>query len=214
VNGTPGCASSDLLQKRLREQWGFAGYVVSDCGAVDDIHRNHKFTSTLGAAAVSAVKAGTDLTCGMEYRTLVEEVKAGRISEAEIQARSSHAGRIDGRTWRQARNAGAFSYRLATKDVAPDEPLALACVFGARDKDRPFTILVDGTPLASPELDHDGPGVVRIETFPIPPNIRRERSAFTVTFQAADRWDAATANVFGCAARRAGDLDSSSAVKR
>ena len=46
--------------------------------------RNHKYTSTLGGAAVAAVKAGTDLTCGTEYRTLVDEVKAGRITEAEI----------------------------------------------------------------------------------------------------------------------------------
>jgi beta-glucosidase len=84
VNGTPGCASADLLQKRLREEWGFQGYVVSDCGAVNDIHRNHKYTPTLGGAAVAAVKAGTDLTCGAEYRSLVEEVRAGRITEAEI----------------------------------------------------------------------------------------------------------------------------------
>jgi beta-glucosidase len=84
VNGTPGCASADLLQKRLREQWGFQGYVVSDCGAVDDIYRNHKYTPTLGGAAVAAVEAGTDLTCGTEYRTLVDEVKAGHIMEAEI----------------------------------------------------------------------------------------------------------------------------------
>ena len=84
VDGIPGCASTDLLQKRLREQWGFQGYVVSDCGAVGDIFRSHKYTSTLGAAAVAAVKAGTDLTCGTEYRTLVDEVKAGNITEAEI----------------------------------------------------------------------------------------------------------------------------------
>ena len=84
VNGIPGCASSDLLQKRLRESWGFKGFVVSDCGAVDDIHRNHKFTPTMGGAAVAAVKAGTDLTCGVEYKTLVDEVKAGRIAEAEL----------------------------------------------------------------------------------------------------------------------------------
>jgi len=63
---------------------GFQGYVVSDCGAVGDIYRNHKYTSTLGGAAVAAVKAGTDLTCGTEYRTLVDEVKAGNITEAEI----------------------------------------------------------------------------------------------------------------------------------
>jgi beta-glucosidase len=84
VDGTPDCASTDLLQKRLREQWGFQGYVVSDCDAVSNIYKNHKFTSTLGAAAVAAVKAGTDLTCGGEYRTLVGEVKAGNITEAEI----------------------------------------------------------------------------------------------------------------------------------
>jgi beta-glucosidase len=84
VNGTPGCASEDLLRKRLRDQWGFQGYVVSDCGAVNDIHRNHEYTSTLGEAAVAAVRAGTDLTCGTEYRTLVDEVNAGRIEETEI----------------------------------------------------------------------------------------------------------------------------------
>jgi len=84
VNGVPGCASDDLLQKRLREQWGFRGYVVSDCGAVGDIVRNHKYVSTEGAAAAAAVKAGTDLTCGGEYRKLIEEVQAGRISESEI----------------------------------------------------------------------------------------------------------------------------------
>ncbi|MEJ2109426.1 MAG: glycoside hydrolase family 3 C-terminal domain-containing protein [Acidobacteriota bacterium] len=84
VAGVPGCASEDLLQKRLRDQWGFHGYVVSDCGAVNDIYRNHKYTNTLGGAAVAAVKAGTDLTCGTEYQTLVDEVKAGRISESEI----------------------------------------------------------------------------------------------------------------------------------
>jgi beta-glucosidase len=84
VNGVPGCASSDLLQKRLREQWGFQGYVVSDCGAVNDIFRNHQYSPTMGAGAAAAVRAGTDLTCGTEYKTLVDEVKAGSITEAEI----------------------------------------------------------------------------------------------------------------------------------
>ena len=84
VNGAPGCANEDLLEKRLREQWGFRGYVVSDCGAVGDIYRSHKYMATEGAAAVAAVKAGTDLTCGNEYRSLFDEVKAGHITEAEI----------------------------------------------------------------------------------------------------------------------------------
>jgi beta-glucosidase len=84
VNGAPGCASADLLQQRLRNEWGFRGYVVSDCGAVNDIHQNHRHTPTLGAAAVAAVKAGTDLTCGGEYASLVDEVKAGRIEQATL----------------------------------------------------------------------------------------------------------------------------------
>jgi uncharacterized protein len=120
-----------------------------------------------------------------------------------LQASGSRTGTIGGRTWRQAQNKGAFGYRLATEGVAPDEPLALSCVLGARDKDRAFTILVDGTPLAPPVLDGDAAGVVRIGTVEIPPGVRREQGALTVTFQAADRWDAATANVFACAVRRA-----------
>jgi beta-glucosidase len=84
VNGAPGCASSDLLQQRLRNEWGFRGYVVSDCGAVNDIHQNHRLAPTLGAAAAAAVKAGTDLTCGGEYASLVDEVKGGRIEQAVL----------------------------------------------------------------------------------------------------------------------------------
>ncbi|HUB78699.1 MAG TPA: glycoside hydrolase family 3 C-terminal domain-containing protein [Bryobacteraceae bacterium] len=84
VDGVPGCASTDLLQKRLRDEWGFQGYVVSDCGAIGDIFRSHKYVATEGEAAVSAVKAGTDLTCGGEYRSLLDEVKAGHITEAAI----------------------------------------------------------------------------------------------------------------------------------
>jgi len=84
VAGVPGCANTDLLQNRLRDQWGFRGYVVSDCGAVSDIYRNHRYTSTMGGAAVAAVKAGTALTCGTEYGTLIDEIKAGRITESEI----------------------------------------------------------------------------------------------------------------------------------
>jgi beta-glucosidase len=84
VDGVPGCASTDLLQKRLRAQWGFKGYVVSDCGAIGDIFRSHKYVATQGAASVAAVKAGTDLTCGGEYKSLLDEVKAGTITEGEI----------------------------------------------------------------------------------------------------------------------------------
>jgi beta-glucosidase len=84
VDGVPACASSFLLQQHLRDAWGFQGYVVSDCGAVTDIVDGHKFKSTLAEAAAGAVRAGTDLTCGDEYSSLVEAVKLGLISESEI----------------------------------------------------------------------------------------------------------------------------------
>jgi beta-glucosidase len=84
LDGAPACANTDLLQKRLRGEWGFQGYVVSDCGAVSDIYHGHQYKATAGEASAAAVKAGTDLTCGTEYRSLVGAVAAGQISEAEI----------------------------------------------------------------------------------------------------------------------------------
>src|SRR5580658_8113065 len=84
VDGQPACVNTDLLQKRLRGDWGFNGYVVSDCGAIGDIFRGHKYLPTAAEASAAAVKAGTDLTCGNEYRALVDAVKAGQIKEAEI----------------------------------------------------------------------------------------------------------------------------------
>ena len=84
VDGVPACANADLLQKYLRGAWKFQGYVVSDCGAISDIYRGHKYKATAAEASAVAVKAGTDLTCGNEYRSLVEAVKSGLITEAEI----------------------------------------------------------------------------------------------------------------------------------
>src|SRR5512142_804486 len=54
INGQPACANDFLLKDTLRGAWKFNGYVVSDCGAIGDISRNHKFVPTLEeAAAVS-----------------------------------------------------------------------------------------------------------------------------------------------------------------
>jgi beta-glucosidase len=86
VDGVPACANTDLLQTDLRQAWGFQGYVVSDCGAIRDIYNStaHNYKPTAAEASALAVKAGTDLTCGTEYRSLVDAVKAGLITEAEI----------------------------------------------------------------------------------------------------------------------------------
>ena len=84
VDGEPSCASTFLLQKRLRGAWNFQGYVVSDCGAIGDILYGHHYRKTMAAAAAAAVEAGTDLSCGPEYSTLVAAVHQGLIPEPEI----------------------------------------------------------------------------------------------------------------------------------
>src|SRR5262245_5683185 len=83
TNGEP-CCTSKPLNDMLRKQWGFNGYIVSDCGAIDDIYLRHHYLKTEAEASAAAVKAGTDLTCGREYRSLVEAVKNGLITEKEI----------------------------------------------------------------------------------------------------------------------------------
>ena len=84
INGEPACANTHLLDDLLRGEWGFKGYVVSDCGAIDDIYRRHNFKKSAEEASAIAVKRGTDLECGDTYKALVNAVKQGLIPEAEI----------------------------------------------------------------------------------------------------------------------------------
>ena len=84
TNGEPCCANTHLLDDILRGEWGFQGYVVSDCGAIDDIYRRHQFRKTAEEASALAVKRGTDLECGDSYKALVKAVKQGLIAEAEV----------------------------------------------------------------------------------------------------------------------------------
>lgn len=84
VDGEAACANPRLEDVILRKEWGFPGYIVSDCGAIDDIYRRHKVVGTRAEASALAVKAGTDLDCGSEYAGLREAVEKGLISEAEI----------------------------------------------------------------------------------------------------------------------------------
>jgi beta-glucosidase len=82
--GAPACASDLLLKEKLRGKFKFGGYVVSDCGAVSDIFEGHRYAASMVEAAAKAVRAGTDLTCGSEYKQLPEAVQKGFITEAEI----------------------------------------------------------------------------------------------------------------------------------
>jgi beta-glucosidase len=84
VNGESASASRRLLLDILREQWGFDGYVVSDCGAIDDIYRTHKIVGTPEEAAALAVKNGCDLECGTVYRSLSNALAQGFLKESDL----------------------------------------------------------------------------------------------------------------------------------
>lgn len=89
--GQPCCANATLQNEILRDKWGFKGYIVSDCGAIDDILIDHQTVKTEPEAAAISVKGGTDLNCGdyrnkryHMYKSLVEAVEKGLITEMEI----------------------------------------------------------------------------------------------------------------------------------
>ncbi|PQV50213.1 beta-glucosidase [Jejuia pallidilutea] len=82
--GKPCCASDLLLDDILRKDWGFDGYVVSDCNAIRDIYDYHNYADSKEEAAAVAVLAGTDLNCGSRYEYLKSAVKAGLLKEDEV----------------------------------------------------------------------------------------------------------------------------------
>jgi len=84
VDGKTACGSDMLLKDVLRGAWRFRGYVVSDCGAIDDIYLRHKVVQTAPEAAALAVRTGTDLECGRVYANLIDAVKQGLIAEPQI----------------------------------------------------------------------------------------------------------------------------------
>jgi beta-glucosidase len=78
------CGSNRLLTTILRNEWGFNGYVVSDCGAIGDIYQNHKIVGTAEEASALAVKSGCDLECATTYQSLKQAVAKKLITEKEI----------------------------------------------------------------------------------------------------------------------------------
>ena len=78
------CGSSRLLSDILRQDWGFSGYIVSDCGAIRDIYEFHQIVPSPEEAAALAVKSGCDLNCGTVYAHLGDAVKKHLIAEQDI----------------------------------------------------------------------------------------------------------------------------------
>ena len=87
LDDEPCCGNSRLLQKILRDEWGFKYLVVSDCGAIADFYTSHKVSSDAVHAASKAVLAGTDVECqwiGHAFKKLPDAVAKGLITEEEI----------------------------------------------------------------------------------------------------------------------------------
>ena len=84
VNGVPSSANRKLLIDILRGEWGFEGHVVSDCGAIADIHEFHRITDGPVASAAMAMNGGCDLNCGRIFRHLKEAVEKGMVDESRL----------------------------------------------------------------------------------------------------------------------------------
>ena len=85
LNGVPSCGNYFLLNDILRNQWGFKGYVVSDCGAINDMIIGHHFLETGAEAAARGILAGCDLNCGEYYRNYLHEaLKLGLLCEKDL----------------------------------------------------------------------------------------------------------------------------------
>jgi len=78
------CTANPILYRILRNEWGFKGYIVSDCWAVSDFWQFQKYTKDAAEAAALAVKAGTDLECGVDYKQLMAAINRGLLTEADI----------------------------------------------------------------------------------------------------------------------------------
>ena len=85
-DGDPCCGNIRYEQQILRDEWGFKGLIVSDCGAIGDFWKpgRHGVSKDAASASARAVLSGTDVECGSNYRDLPEAVRRGEIKESDI----------------------------------------------------------------------------------------------------------------------------------
>lgn len=110
IHGVPACALPWLLGERLRTDWGFKGFVVSDCDAVDDMTAFHHYRNDNAGSSASALRAGTDLNCGVAYGDLRAALDQKLISERDLDT--------------AATRLFAARYRLGMFDTAMPAPRA------------------------------------------------------------------------------------------
>lgn len=84
TNGESCSASPYLLTEVLREKWNFDGYIVSDCGAIQDIYEGHGLAQNAAEASAMAIKSGLNLNCGNSFKSLKEAISRGLLTEKDI----------------------------------------------------------------------------------------------------------------------------------
>lgn len=115
VNGVPSCISKDLLKGSLREAWGFDGYLVTDCGALDDTITGHGAARDPVESSAKAKAASVDLNCGDVFHAgLLKAYQGGLVQESTISESFRRLAKIQFRL-------GLFD----VKDYQPDQALEL-----------------------------------------------------------------------------------------
>ena len=87
LNGIPCGANHELLIDILRNEWGFNGFVTSDCAAVDDVWQSnrHHYVNTGEEACAVSLQNGEDLNCGSTFQTYCKKaIEQGLMTEADV----------------------------------------------------------------------------------------------------------------------------------
>jgi beta-glucosidase len=82
IDGVPSHASRWLLDRVLRQEWGFDGVIVSDYQGIEQLAGRHHVAADNAEAARLALEVGVDLELPdrTAYSHLTDEVKSGRVS--------------------------------------------------------------------------------------------------------------------------------------
>jgi len=126
LGGLPSSANPWLLKEVLRKEWGFTGITVSDYTAIEELDTVQGMAADKAAAGLLAFKSGLDMELPepSAFPSLVEAVKAGKISNAELDE-------TVGRVLYAKFKAGLFEKPLidlerAARDVATTDHIELA----------------------------------------------------------------------------------------
>jgi beta-glucosidase len=86
INGIPSHVNPWLLDQVLRQEWGFRGFVTSDGGGLQMLVATHHVAADFADAARQSLAAGIDydLSDGSVFRTLLDQVKQGKVPEWQI----------------------------------------------------------------------------------------------------------------------------------